>query len=441
MRTRRYVFALVGFVAVTGSMAMAATYRVPADYQTIQEALDVSALGDTVLVAPGTYSEYSLYANGALIGRPPDGVVLLGEEGPWATVIDLAPLDGAAAWSIAFSAGGHTSGQTVIDGFRVINMPAHSVGVSVGFSEEVEVRNCWFEVADGANVDYRQGVSGYHSDLRVTDCTFLRCQNPGGGAGVNNQLGEVLVEGCMFVECRHGSALAAANGDFNDPPGALEVRSCVFRRCVTRTGGGGIHTDQRGGVLIDHCIFEDMEAIGTGGAAIVVRGGGLRTISNCIFRSMNLSDGINCIYAQSGLVTLTGNTFVDLHQEPATPPQAVVLGTASVGPVVFENNIVAHTSGGEVLEVPAGSTTSCNVFWDNADGIGLDLDPSDRIVDPQFCDPDNGDYTLMATSPCLPALSLGCDLIGALGQGCGTVSLTPESWGRIKSGFRTGEEE
>jgi hypothetical protein len=85
-------------------------------------------------------------------------------------------------------------------------------------------------------------------------------------------------------------------------------------------------------------------------------------------------------------------------------------------------------------------TSGCNIFWDNAGGIGLDLDPTDRIADPQFCDRDNRDYTLQATSPCLPALSLGCGLIGALEQGCGAISVTPQTWGRIKSSFRTGEE-
>jgi hypothetical protein len=81
---------------------------------------------------------------------------------------------------------------------------------------------------------------------------------------------------------------------------------------------------------------------------------------------------------------------------------------------------------------------SCNVFWNNetADTHGFELDPTDRIIDPLFCDPDSGDLTVSSESPCLPANSLGCGLIGALGQGCGVVSIAPQSWGSIKSMYR-----
>ncbi|MBZ0266601.1 hypothetical protein K8I85_00460, partial [bacterium] len=60
-------------------------------------------------------------------------------------------------------------------------------------------------------------------------------------------------------------------------------------------------------------------------------------------------------------------------------------------------------------------------------------------ADPQFCDPDNDDYSLMASSPCLPANN-SCGQMGAFGQGCGPVSLSQglseRSWGGIKAAYR-----
>ena len=38
------------------SETFAATYNVPADYATIQAAIDVASDGDSILVAPGTYT-------------------------------------------------------------------------------------------------------------------------------------------------------------------------------------------------------------------------------------------------------------------------------------------------------------------------------------------------------------------------------------------------
>lgn len=84
------------------------THRVPADFPTIQAALNASAFGDIVLVASGTYYENLLMTN------QHDGVRLLSEAGPQVTTID----------------GGHSSqvlrcsnvgSQTRIEGFTLAN--------------------------------------------------------------------------------------------------------------------------------------------------------------------------------------------------------------------------------------------------------------------------------------------------------------------------------
>jgi hypothetical protein len=83
----------------------------------------------------------------------------------------------------------------------------------------------------------------------------------------------------------------------------------------------------------------------------------------------------------------------------------------------------------------------CNVFWENEAGNAggsYVLGPTDRELDPQFCDPEGGDYRLAQSSPCLPLNSGECGQIGALGQGCGVVSVSAESWGKIKDAYREG---
>ena len=90
------------------------------------------------------------------------------------------------------------------------------------------------------------------------------------------------------------------------------------------------------------------------------------------------------------------------------------------------------------MRVIGAVTGGCNVFWNNAGGnaVNYTFAPTDRITDPLFCDGASGNLTLQPMSPCLPAFSLGCGLIGALEQGCGTVSVGADSWGKIKAAYR-----
>ena len=54
---------------------------------------------------------------------------------------------------------------------------------------------------------------------------------------------------------------------------------------------------------------------------------------------------------------------------------------------------------------------------------------------PLFCDVDGGDLTVASDTPCLPQNNT-CELIGALGQGCGAVAVASRSWAGIKSLYR-----
>jgi parallel beta-helix repeat protein len=64
------LLALAGFRGAWGSVnvqiANSAVIRVPQDYLTIQEAVNVANLGDTILVASGTYHEYHVIINKSL---------------------------------------------------------------------------------------------------------------------------------------------------------------------------------------------------------------------------------------------------------------------------------------------------------------------------------------------------------------------------------------
>ena len=60
-------------------------------------------------------------------------------------------------------------------------------------------------------------------------------------------------------------------------------------------------------------------------------------------------------------------------------------------------------------------------------------------ADPLFCE--TGGLDLSGESPCAPGNSGECGLIGALGVACGTVAVTPTTWGQVKAAYRGAGEQ
>lgn len=80
----------------------------------------------------------------------------------------------------------------------------------------------------------------------------------------------------------------------------------------------------------------------------------------------------------------------------------------------------------------------CSDVFASTGGDGLcGIDASgDFSVDPLFCNPANGDYTIRSDSPCAPPAVTGCGLVGALPLACWPVSLKADTWARVKGRYR-----
>ena len=140
----RYICTAVVATLVLAGTSFAATINVPADYATIQEAIDAASDGDEILVAPGTYTGTGVEVVNMLgkeitlraTGTPEETIIngygarrvvnCPGGEGP-DTVIEGFTITGGADWAGGGIACWNSSSPT-ITGCTIKNNNATNFG-------------------------------------------------------------------------------------------------------------------------------------------------------------------------------------------------------------------------------------------------------------------------------------------------------------------------
>jgi hypothetical protein len=116
-------------IALCAMPAMAAVIHVPADFATIQQGIDASADGDTVLVAPGIYSENISY-NG-------HDIVLRSQFGPDSTVLETPHIADNIPTVIIID---YERPGTALIGFTLRNFDDHSgLGASLTIDGDTSI--------------------------------------------------------------------------------------------------------------------------------------------------------------------------------------------------------------------------------------------------------------------------------------------------------------
>lgn len=421
-------------VLLVGTASHAAVLRVPSEYPTIQAGVDAAVVGDSVLVAPGVYTDItrrnpvSVLRDACLFLK--GGVTVLSEGGPAVTTIDMRQLPGLLFPHVVF---GYALGlpETVLEGFTIAGVPFGRSTVFVFGGGKLVIRRCVVRDGDAGPTSVG-GLDIGGTELDLLDSVIERCRGDGAG-GLWHGGADLYVARCRFEDCE-GTALQA----FDELPNSFRavIEDCTFVRNRDLDGnGGGLAVSQYGGGCeVRRCLFLENESRQSGGGATIGNGGPV-VVEDCVFwRNRSTASAAGALYASPGSVRRC--TFVENSAAPYVWANAVTLG---LGPSEFVGNILAGSTGGFAL----GSTGpviagGCNVFWNNAAGDAQNyvFAPTDRILDPLFCDEAAGDLTLEPLSPCLPDFSGGCGRIGALEQGCGTVSIEAESWGKVKAAYR-----
>lgn len=160
--------------------------------------------------------------------------------------------------------------------------------------------------------------------------------------------------------------------------------------------------------IFENCIIEDGAVYSPAeiDTVFVVRGAVHCDSSSPVFRKcLFIDNGFNAIYADGGSAplidgcTITGNAF------------SGVVCTGGSQPYIRNSILVSNDDYGIVAELNTSSAPKieyCDI-WDNftTDVYGINFDtsfwPGIVSLDPEFIDPDLGDYGLLSHSPCIDA--------------------------------------
>ena len=340
----------------------AETIHVPADYPSIQEAIDAATLRDldVIEIAAGTYllsSPINTLGKSVIIrgevgrdGRP--ATIIDGQstqrvfectsgEGPTTMLEHLTIRNGASTFG-----GGlllDSSSPTITNCLFIGNSADVDGGGVFAFNSQASFINCTFQENQASLAG--GGVASLESDLILTHSIFISNSAPdGGGVHVNNasitmsncdfELNEAILGGALsmlggqtaIIGCTFNQNSAEDSGSAIDSISQAEIASCSFwgNDCdglgTVRLGmqeslvdspfsfnqaaaGGGIHST--GMAEISGCMLvENMAELG-GGAASAMDSA---TYSNCLF-TMNQSEYGGAVHAFESMMLMDDCTL------------------------------------------------------------------------------------------------------------------------------------
>lgn len=367
-------------VAAIPTTLAAETIQVPADYPTIQSAIDAAAGGDVIVVAPGVYNEAI-----DLLGK---SITLQSDAGAGVTTIDATDLDA----SVVTCASGEGR-DTVLEGLTITG----------GAGTEVEI-------APGALFHLGGGMYTLDSGPTVSDCTFTANSADFGGGLYSEDTppydGEdaPLLTGCAFID-----NTAMGGGGMRNVSSDPVLTGCMFRDNTATRDGGGMLSQWGSNPLAIGCSFIGNSATGWGGGMYSIDGsiptvinsrfirntasygGGMNNhnfghavVTNCLFIGNSANRGGGMLNHSDANPTVTNCTF---HANTATDEGGGLSNNHSAhqSPTLV-NCIVRDNLPDQIdnVNVPPLTVRYSNVLggWP---GVG-NID-----ADPLFADPDGPD--------------------------------------------------
>src|SRR5262245_36583133 len=385
MPSRLPLLSVIVVALLLGGQAAArqtAVIHVPADYATIQGAINAAANGDTIQVAPGTYVE-----NLNFLGK---AIRVTSDQGPEVTVVD-----GNQAGSVVSFVSGEGL-QSVLNGFTLQHGKA---GVSPGLDGGgIRIQNSSPTISGNIITNNLAGDGGggisssFGSPLIQGNLITNNGQIQGWSGGVGG--GGVSIVGASSAQLLNnaisGNSWSSSSGGGVTlfAAGTPILKDNFITNNAASSQGGGIWMVNRSDALIMQNIIVGNSAGSGGGVYWLVPSGarGPSLINNTV--SGNNSAQGSAVFADGfdSQAQLVNNILVSVNTQ-----NTVVCGTFDASVPTFRFNDVVSVAG-----LPYAGTCT------NQTGSNGNISE-----DPSFQDPSTGDYHLQADSPAIDAGSDG----------------------------------
>jgi len=347
----------------------------PADFNNIQDAINYSWHGDTIIVRPGTYNE-NIYFNSR-------SITLTSENPNDPNIVDSTVITTSSDYSVTFDFG--ESADSVLVGFTIRGRGIHCYASSPTITKNI-IKECEPGGVDGEydaapTISYNTitNNSAYNS-YGLQGCRGLIIgntisYNTRGLSDCDGEIRENEIIGNSGTNI--GSGLYCCDGVISNNTIAWNV--------AQGTGGGGGLT-YCSSIIRDNVISDNSAVAGGKGGALYECHGEI--YNNIIVRNNATSGG--GLYNCDG--TITNNTIVE---NVASGNGGGLNGCAGT----VKNNIIAFNVASYSGGIWGTCDNSFNAFWMNEGsnfGGGAIAGPGDFYQDPMFADLDGGDYHLQS---------------------------------------------
>lgn len=245
----------------SSSAAFASAIRVPADYTTIQAAINAaSSCADTILVSPGTYTENIDFAG--------KGVTVIGLGGPTVTIIDGDSSGSTVTFDTSEGADSILTGFTIKNGSGTTVSSYEYGGGIYTKNASPTITNCI--IVDNA-ADHGGGIYFENGSPTLSDCTITSNDAYTGyydyyGGGIYS-----VTSSYTMTNCTIDSNSAAKGGGIAVKSGSPEISNCQITYNTGTYNGGGIYifgTTSSSAPTITDCTIDHNDTTAGGGGGI-----------------------------------------------------------------------------------------------------------------------------------------------------------------------------